>query len=159
MAIRRHLMRRIDRICKKYSVSTVVELVQLADDDDQQLMHSREWDYKVDSLNTRIVDDLKRVPRKELVGDEMWQVEQVIWFWYHHATSCAIYRHNDRKQALYFVKKALRYQARIPAHPNKVTHLLYLLLKGRLSEAKALVPTMNEDEVETGRELVEEWKE
>ena len=151
-------MRRIDQICKKYSVQSVKELAQLADDDDQRLMRSLEWDYEVDALHTQIVNDLKRVPRKELVGDEKWQVEQVIWFWYHHATSCAIYRHDDRKKALYFIQKALRYQARIPDHPNKVTLLLYLLLKGNFSKAKTLVPTMNEDEIETGRELVEEWK-
>lgn len=152
-------MRRIDRICKKYSVQTVAELAQLADDDDQRLMRSLEWDYEVDALHTQIVNDLKRVPRKELVGDEKWQVEQVIWFWYHHATSCAIYRHNNRKKALNFVQKALQYQTRIPDHENKVTLLLHLLLKGKLSEAKALVPTMHKDEIETGRELVEEWKE
>src|SRR3989338_8231779 len=151
-------MRRIDQICQKYGVRTIEELIRLAHDDDQTLMRSRKWDYKVDALHTRIVNDIKRVPRKELTHDEKWKLEQIIWFWYHHATSCAIAKHNDRKKALCFVKKALRYQKRIEPHPNKVTRLLYLLLLGKMDEAKFLVPTIHKDEVGTGRFLIRNWK-
>lgn len=151
-------MRRIDRLCRKYGVNTVIELETMCCNADQFRMRERAWDYNFYSLDTEIVTDLKRIPRAELTPDELWRVEQRIWMWYHHAVSCAIYKYKDKWKALYYVRKALCYQARIPNHPNKITKLFFLLLKGRWTKAKELVGVMCGVERKTALELIRGWE-
>ena len=141
------IVRKIDEICKMYGVKTVRELEQLCRGSDEQRMFSRTWNYEDDSWDTRIVNDLIRVPRTKLTKDEKWRVEQIIWMWYHHATGDAISRRGGREVALLYVEKALYYQSRIPNHPNKITKLYHLLLLGKIEEAKVLKQPRGDKEV------------
>ena len=151
-------MRNIDRVCRKYKVRNVIALEQKCRDSDQRRMRSLKWDYTKDSLDTRIVFDLVQVPQTELTPDENWRVNQMIWLWYHHAVSCAISRHKDRKKALEFVNKALEYQARIKDHPNKITPLFKLLLLGKLDEAKNFAKEPDFADRDLAKDLIEDWE-
>ncbi len=151
-------MPRIQQLYRKYCVRNVKALVELCRKADQARMKSLTWDYQTDSLDTQIVNDLKTVTRAELKSDELWRVNQCIWMWFHHAVSCAIYKHKDSQKALNFVEKALRYQARIENHPNKITLLFSLLLKEKFREANLLLPEMPRGEKGTARDMVRAWE-
>ena len=152
-------MRKIDQLCRKYGVASVIGLETMCQNVDQERMKSGMWDYKnTTSLNTRIVRDLERVTRSDLTEDERWRVEQMIWMWYHHAVSCAIYKYKDREAALGFVRKALEYQKRIPNHPNKITSLFLLLLNGKIRKAWESMKRMGRIERNTAQDIISEWE-
>jgi hypothetical protein len=152
-------MRKIDEVCRKYQVSSVTTLEIICHDVDQERMKSKVWDYKnTTSLDTRIVRDLERVTRSDLTEDERWRVEQMIWMWYHHAVSCAIYKYRDREAALCFVHKALEHQSRIPNHPNKITSLFLFLLNGKLKKARESMKRMSRIERNTAQDIISEWE-
>ena len=125
---------------------------------DQILMKSVSWDYKDSTLLIhKIKDILECAEINELSADEKYWRLHILWSWYHHAISCAVWRYHDRAKAQAYAKQALAYQ---PAnHTNKITRLLYLLVHDKLTEAEAWQKGITtEPEKTTAIRLMEEYK-
>ena len=104
--------------------------------EDQRLFKSGEWDYdNPELLTNRIKKALEEVdPRPLPLYERSWRRE-ILWFWYHHAISCAIWRYKDREMAKVYAAEAIVCQGR--NHPNQITRLLFLLVNDRVEEARA----------------------
>lgn len=120
----------------QFSCNDPGELDDVYLQEDQRLMYALEWDYDNPSQVPNIIKDaiekvgLENIPDKK---ERKW-IQQIVWLWYHHAFSCAIYQYKDRKKALKYSRLALRYQPK--NHPNKITKLMYLLLRDKGKEAR-----------------------
>ena len=136
--------------------STPLELSQRYSAVDQELMRTHQWDYENPELLTNQVKEiLEGIKPEDLNEDELEWRDSILWFWYHHATSCAIFRHRNKQLALEFVEKALERQDPF----NKITELLHLLIQDKVGEAKAWVAAIHEDpEKTTASELIEEYE-
>ncbi|MCK4918398.1 MAG: hypothetical protein KAS02_01270, partial [Candidatus Pacebacteria bacterium] len=89
--------------------------------------------------------------------DEVFWIRNILWSWYHHAISCAIWRYHNKKKAQEYSKKALEYQ--FGNHPNKITKLFYLLTHNKLREAEIWSDgIITEPEKTTAKYLVKEFK-
>jgi hypothetical protein len=111
--------------------------------EDQKLMRAETWDYdNPDLLVNKVKETIEEVGLEHLEGEEAKWCREIVWFWYHHAISCAIARYRDREAAKAFAAKALDLQ---PAdHPNRITKLLYLLINDNLEEAERYVAEIPE---------------
>lgn len=137
---------------------TPLELSNLYTVEDQKLMSSPySWDYNNAALIiNKVKDILESLDREKLEGEEKEWIQEILWFWYHHAISCAMSRYNDKEKARFYAKKALGLQSE--NHPNKITKLLDLLLNDKLDEAGEWAKTIIEEpEKSTALELIEDW--
>jgi hypothetical protein len=145
---------------KMLGAKTPLELSNLYSERDQELMKSEEWDYNNPELITnKIKNILEPIDPETLTEDEReWRAE-IIWFWYHHAISCAAARYKDKEAAQMYATKAVEIQPE--DHPNKITHLLFYLVHDRLQEAEELVAALapKDDEKDTAESLIEGYKE
>lgn len=103
---------------------------------DQELMKSAQWDYKNTNLITNQIKNMIEEIDVENIHDkkEKKWIKNLLWMWYHHAISCALSQYGDKKAALEYSKIALDIQ---PAnHPNKITQLLYFLVRDEIKNAE-----------------------
>ena len=142
-------------VCATFECAHADELFARYLELDQLLMHSQGWDYKNEGLETnKIHTMLKRIDRS-LIEDEFerGRARELLWLWNHHAISCALWRYGDRAAALEYAKEALSLQS--PDHPNKITRLLYLLIRGDIDSAREHVGTIESPvEQETAGQLM-----
>jgi hypothetical protein len=126
--------------------------------EDQRLMKLQKWDYKDhDLIINKIRHILENADMGKLADSEKEWRSNILWFWYHHAISCAIWRYKDKLKARNFSAKALEFQS--ATHPNKITRLFYLLLNNRMDEAEKWGAVItNEPEKTTAKRLVAEYK-
>ncbi len=127
-------------------------------EEDQRLMKTKAWDDSEPSLITnRIKMLLEGINPSDLSeSDKIWWHE-ILWFWYHHATSIAIWKRKDRKLAQLYAGKALELQ--MPDHPNKITRLLHFLVHEKLKEAELWADQITESpERETAAATLQEYK-
>lgn len=138
--------------------STPLELLNQYTKEDQKLFKLGEWDYEnPDFVTNKIKDILEVIDPNDLTEEEKTWRQEILWFWYHHAISCAIALHKDREKAKEYTEKALELQSE--DHPNKITHLLYFLANEKIEEAEEWVETISEEpEKTTARELLDEYK-
>ncbi len=137
---------------------TPLELNNLYTAEDQKLMTSHEWNYRNPELVVNKVKDILEAtdPNTLNQNEQEWRHE-ILWFWYHHAISCAIWRYKDKNAAQTYATKALEYQSE--EHPNKITQLFYFLVNDNLDEAERWASAIEEDpEKTTAAELVDEYK-
>ena len=137
---------------------TPFELSDLYNAEDQKLMMSQAWDYENPELITNKVKAiLELVNAASLTPEEQKWKQEILWFWYHHAISCAIWRYKDKEAARTYADKALEYQSE--DHPNKITQLLSLLIDGQLEAAENWLNGIKEEpEKSTAAELVADYK-
>ncbi|MEK7511243.1 MAG: hypothetical protein AAB582_03335 [Patescibacteria group bacterium] len=124
---------------------------------EQPLFKERTWDYdNPDQLHNRIKLEIEEENLDSLSEEERVWCREILWFWHHHAISCAVWKQN-LEAGRFHAESALAYQE--ADHPNKITRLLFLLLNGSLGEAKQCADNI-QDEVEgpTAQALVE-WYE
>lgn len=127
---------------------TPLELSNLYDEQDQKLMKAGQWDYEnLELITNRIKTILESCSVQGLTEEEQSWRQEILWFWYHHAISSAMWTHKDREKAKYFASKALEYQTE--DHPNKITRLLYLLANGQVEEAKKFAEEITEEPEKT----------
>jgi hypothetical protein len=137
---------------------TPFELQEKYTEEDQRLIKEHEWDYNNPELIINKIKIILEAADDTFLTDaeKEWK-DEILWFWYHHAISCAVWRYKDKEAA-----KAMTARARVlqgEDHPNQITKLFELLLEDRLEEAEVFVPTIpNEVERESAYELVEEYK-
>lgn len=136
-----------------------LELSTLYDKADQELWGSDMWDCDDETLITNQVKNiLESCDVKTLTEDEKEWRSEILWFWYHHATSYTTWKLKDKKRATFFVSKALEYQSE--DHPNKITKLLSLLLNGKLEEARKFADKITEEpEKTTSVKVIRDYEE
>lgn len=119
-----------------YSANDPGELIEIYTKVDQELMRSGQWDYNDASQATNIIKSAIEKVGLSAIPDskEVEWLQDILWFWYHHATSCALDKYGDKDKAQEFSKRALEYH--LPTNPNKITKLLYHLTHDELDEAK-----------------------
>lgn len=142
-----------------FGCKNIEELDSVFRKEDQNLMRNYSWDYANDNLCTnRIFRVLEHIDLSSITGlDERYWVQHILWTWYHHAISCALWRYGDREKALMYSAKAIEVQP-LP-HPNKITRLLYYLVRDNLFEAENWVRTITtEPEQSTARDTLELYR-
>lgn len=137
---------------------TPLELSQKYSEQDQVLFKTGEWDYENPELViNKIKNILEKIDEATLTEEEVEWRQEILWFWYHHAISCALSRYKDREKAREFSAHALKIQPE--NHPNKITKLLDLLVNDKLEESEEFVVTItDEPEKGTAEFLIEEYK-
>ena len=136
---------------------TPMQLQLAYDKADQDLMKNRAWDYNNPGLSINKVKQILEVTNpSELTEDEREWREEILWFWYHHAISCAIARYHDRAAAKMYAEKALSYKTE--KNPNRITKLFQLLLDDKIADAEAWATTVHEDEKDAAEFLVSEYR-
>lgn len=135
--------------------------------EDQKLMKSGEWDARNPTLVTNQVKTLlEQIDPNDLsMADKEW-CSEILWFWYHHAVSHAIWKARDRTLAQDYANKAMALQAECQppgsGQQNRLTKLLCLLVHDKVTEAKQWMVEMpaGADPIEhkNGLELIEEYE-
>jgi len=138
---------------------TPLELSNLYADEDQKLFKPYTWDYNnPELLVNKIKNILESIDLEKLEQEERSRIKETLWFWYHHATSCAFELYKDKQKAKEYSEIALSYQAE--DNTNKITRLLNLISEGKYVEARSWVSKIeHEDERATALELLEDYKE
>ena len=137
-------------------VSDIQSLFRVFNEEDQRLMHSWQWDYdNPDLLTNKIKEILSCLSPEQLSDEEFWRCQEMLWFWHHHAVSCAI-RKRNKASAEFHVARALRYMG--DDHPNMITQLLNLLIHDQLEEAEKWAQKVGESEQEAAEMLLTTYK-
>ena len=124
-------------------------------EEEQKLFISHEWDYdNPEQIQNKVKDALEAVKPSLLTEEEQEWRQEILWFWYHHAISCAIWK-KDREKAIEYSEKALSLQDK--DHPNKITRILNLLVNEKLDEAEQFLKTIETDR-DTVEALIESYK-
>ena len=125
----------LNRICKKFGVSDVYELAQLHLKHDQESVQQEVYDLEdLSFTQNKIKEALLKIDIAMLETREQRVVKSILWLWYHHATTIAVWQKNDIQLAIHYCDLALSYL--YPEHPNKITPMLYMLLHNRLRHAQ-----------------------
>ena len=126
---------------------------------DQELIKRGTLDYEdPESMTTKIKNILENVDDGRLSKKEKEYKWDILWLWYHHGISYAVWHYIDKKKALIYSAAALKYQGK--DHPNKITPLLYFLIRDQLPKAEKLLKIIkNESEKSTAKKLVKFYKE
>lgn len=114
------------------------------------------WDYqdpklKINAVKGKVEEAINAGMRFES-KEEQNDLQDILWFWYHHATSQAIWHYKDQAKAREFSQKALRYQ--IDENPNRITRLLYLLVQGEEQEAESWLQSITKDPDKSAAEQI-----
>ncbi|MEK7608215.1 MAG: hypothetical protein AAB495_01420 [Patescibacteria group bacterium] len=138
---------------------TPLELSNLYSEEDQRLMLSQSWDYgNPELIVNKVKEILESIDPGALTEDEREWRQEILWFWYHHAISCAIWKYKDKDAAQKYATKALEGQS--SGHPNQITRLLDHLVNGRLEEAERWAERIREEpEKSTATSLIKEYNE
>lgn len=108
-------------------------------------MKSSTWDYDNPGLIcNQVKSELEKIDMISLTEEEREWVQETLWFWYHHAISCAI-RKGDKATAQKMAEKAVDIQPK--NHPNQITQLLYYLVHDNLEGARVYAKDI-QDEME-----------
>lgn len=142
-----------------FSCTEMFELIEKNNKADQKLMYADEWDYKdTGQLPNKIREALEKVDVATITDpyEKEWY-PHILWLWYHHAISCALWKHGNKNDALEYSEKALSIQPK--DHPNKITKLLYLLIREDLEEAEKWAKTIEtEPEKTTAQHDIDKYK-
>jgi len=135
-----------------------IELFKQYLNKDQQLIKSHRWDYKNPRL---IIYKVKAILEKanpdKLTKEEKDERNEILWLWYHHSISYAVWKYKDRKSARNCTTMALKYQ--IKNHPNRITRLLHYLVHCQLKKAEKWSETITtEPEKSTAVKLIKFYK-
>ncbi|MEK7520220.1 MAG: hypothetical protein AAB581_03210 [Patescibacteria group bacterium] len=124
---------------------------------DLALMHTQQWD----DTNPHLVANkikviLEHIDPLDLSKKDRFWWHEILWFWYHHAISCAIWKRKSRSWAQFYADRAMTLQT--ANHPNKITKLLWLLVYDRLAEAKWWAAQITGIEAKTAQETIREYE-
>lgn len=127
-------------------------------EEDQRIITSRIEDYHDPKLIINKVHNLlEKIDARHLTREEQIERRHILWLWYHHAISYAVWGYKDKKRAKKYSALALRNQPK--NHPNKITRLLYLLVRDKYEEAKEWVKSISKEEKSTAKKLLLFYKE
>lgn len=124
---------------------------------DQKIITSRITNYHDQKLITnKIRKILESIDARRLSKDEQHERRLILWLWYHHAISYAVWGYKDKRCAQTYSSLALKYQPK--NHQNKITRLLYLLVRDRYPAAKKWATVIKGSEKSTALELIKFYK-
>lgn len=150
----------LQEACALLRASSPSELTKKFVEEDQRLLQTQEWDYQNHYLVLNKVKDMIECAINDgFVSSEYNNdgLRDALWFWYHHATGYAIWKYKDKAKALEFSAKALEYQ--ITENQNKITRLLYLLVRDKREDANAWLKTIvNESDKTVALGILEEFR-
>ena len=122
---------------KVYSLLRAKQATELYDTylkEDQKIVKDPKINYfDPKHITNKVKKILEELDARTLSSAEKKERRLILWLWYHHAISYAIWGEKDRQQARSFSAQALRHQPK--DHSNHITCLLYLLVRDRLREA------------------------
>ncbi|OGG67801.1 hypothetical protein A3H77_00380 [Candidatus Kaiserbacteria bacterium RIFCSPLOWO2_02_FULL_56_11] len=128
-------LKRLQDICTHFGVADIYELHQLNLEHDQKLIKNCGFDPQNTALtNNQIKDKLASLSLINLPEAERKAVQNILWLWYHHATTVCIWQKRDLKQARIYCSTALSYL--YEGHPNRITPVLCMLLNGEIDAAR-----------------------
>ncbi len=141
-------------------VSSSSELAREFIKEDQRLLKAQIWDYKKSGLVLNIVKEIveSAIDNEFTTRDKDSEdvLKTILWFWYHHAIGYAIWGYKDKAEALEFSSKALKYQT--SDNPNKITRLLYLLVRDEEKDAALWLETIvNEPDKTASHGIMKEY--
>lgn len=141
-----------------FGVQNSEELYDLYFQEDQRLMDSHSWDYdNSDLIVNKIKNSIENVGDIGLTKEEKDTKESILWFWYHHATSCALFQKKDKEKAKVYSTKALEHKDN--RNSNQITKLLYFLANDDLTEASNWADKIeNPTEKQTALNLIKDYK-
>lgn len=142
-----------------FGVKTFFELARAYTAVDQIYMKGQRWDAFDPSLMTNkaksVLEQIDPVDLEE--HDREWH-QEILWFWYHHAISYAIWKAKDRHLAQTYADSALK----LHSNTNRITKLLWFLVYDKVAEAREWMNTapIDADEVEhaNGLDLIIEYE-
>ncbi len=136
-------------VYEKFSCKDPGELRDLYQEEDQRLMYKAAWDHRNDELLTNQIKDAIEKAGGRNIGDAKEQrwISNILWLWYHHAISSALWRYGDKEEAQKFSAEALSVQP--SDHPNKITRLLYYLTRDDLEKAEEWAETITTEPEKT----------
>lgn len=136
----------------KFKCKDLDDLIEIYTIEDQKLMHASAWDYSNSRLvPNRIMAEIESINLDTITDEyERERLPDLLWFWYHHAISCALWRYGDKVMAFEYSKKALSVQSN--KHPNKITKLLHLLIQDDIEGALEWVKTVKDEPEKTSAE-------
>lgn len=150
----------LSRVYVQFSVVDPGELTDLFFKEDQKLMIQKKWDYRnPDLLPNQIKRSIEKVGLRAIRNpkERRW-IRNILAMWYHHAISCAIWRYGDRRAALRYSKKALILRSQ--DNPNRITRLLYLLIRNKPKAAEKWACAITaEPEKTTAQHLLDLYRE
>jgi hypothetical protein len=128
-------LKKLQDICTHFGVTDVYELHQLNLKHDQKLIKNGGFDPHNSALtNNQIKAKLASLSLIDLPEEERKAVQNILWLWYHHASTVCIWQKRDLKDARIYCGVALSYL--YEGHPNKITPMLCMLLKGEIDAAR-----------------------
>ncbi len=140
-----------------FKVDSFYDLSRAYTREDQKLMKRGKWDPNNLALITnRAKILLEWIDPSDLnETDRSWRKE-ILWFWYHHATSHT----RSRIEAQFYADQALELQGL--DHPNRITRLLWFLAHDRVAVAERWMrerpPGADPIEHQNGLALIDEYK-
>lgn len=145
----------IKEVYRILDVGNVDELYNAYLAEDQNIVASKHADYHDPSLKTnQIKNILETVDARKLSAREKNERRLILWLWYHHAISYAVWGERNKGRAKRYSSLALRHQPQ--NHSNRITRMLYLLVRDRLRDAKILLASITDaTEKKTARELIQ----
>jgi hypothetical protein len=148
----------LNRICLKFKCADVYELNTLNLSSDQDLVRRNAFSLTDKTLiNNQIKDDLLTINFQSLPEHEMNVVKNILWLWFQHATTIAIWKERNLDLARELCTKAISYL--YPSHPNKITYMIDMLLRDDVVGARRwLVSEVNDVEKEYGEYLLKEYE-
>jgi len=129
----------------RFSVNDPGELQEAYMDEDQKLMKAGQWDYNNPVLvSNKIKSAIEEAGISNIADkkEKKW-IQNILWMWYHHAISCALWQYGDKKAALDYSEIALKLQP--DGHPNKITKLFYFLLRDDIENAEQWAKSITEE--------------
>lgn len=146
-----------ERACSLVDASKTSELFEKYLVFDQKIVTSKVSDYNDTSLiTTKVKDVLEQTDARTLKPDEKWERNSVLWLWYHHGISYAMWGYKDKKMARRYSTLAIKYLPE--GHGNRITKLLFLLIRDRYEEALEWSKTIKGDEHNTAKDLLAFYK-
>ncbi len=138
-------------------VHSPLALSNFYSEEEQVLFIERTWDYdNPDQLHNKIKKEVEEENLDNLTEEEREWCKEILWFWHHHAISCAFWK-NDKAAAQLHAAQALKYQGN--DHPNKITRLLFYLVHDELDNAVVWAKTITDkDEGPTAADCIELYK-
>lgn len=130
----------------RFSVNDPGELQDIYKKADQELMRAGQWDYANPGLVTNQIKEMIEKIGVNNINDEKekkWIKMYILWMWYHHAITCALWKYGDKEAAIEYSKMAINLQH--DDHPNKITRLLYFLVRDDLASAEKWQKTITEE--------------
>ncbi|MEK7642519.1 MAG: hypothetical protein AAB392_01855 [Patescibacteria group bacterium] len=147
----------ISNVYKLLHAENTDELYGLYLNEDQKIVISKIKDYiSPRHITTKIKNILEKIDTTYLSKKEGHERRLILWLWYHHAISYAIWGYKNKKMALKYSSMALKYQPK--DNFNKITRLLYLLIRKRLSESQKWLKKVKKSEKKTALMLIKFYK-